>query len=498
MNCFYKISFAFAVAAFALFPLTDTDVWWHLASARNYLEHGLAQDDPFCWTPSRSPWINVHLYFQLALYGIYKMLGTGGLVLVKSFLWGIVAFLWVLPVQKRISFCTFSVAIFFAFVFRYALECRPILATMTFLGIFWNVLPRLLRPISFRWFLWAFLLLGVEWIWVRSQGLFPLGFVMSACAIFFAWKERQKGERFALTTFFVLLLLVPLLHSQGFWLWRYPFALLDRLMGGSSSAQIFAAEIAENRSPLTLLLNGENALSMLVLLLTILFSGWIILTQKFRSENFRVTWLLVVLFLAISAERNLTLFFFPFVSVILFESRSPVNFQKFNANSFSKKSEQISSGRSALGMLLLAFTLGFFGRSLAAYRNENAWMTVSENRVPAKALIYMQSHPLSENQKLFNDDRSGGYLEFFLPQTKTFVDGRFILKDSTFMANYLEFARDPQTFFSAADSFGISRALLPIRQIPLWQKLDSAFGKNSVWKNIYRDDFYAIWERKIF
>ena len=108
MNCFYKISFAFAVAAFALFPLTDTDVWWHLASARNYLEHGLAQDDPFCWTPSRSPWINVHLYFQLALYGIYKMLGTGGLVLVKSFLWGIVAFLWVLPVQKRISFCTFS------------------------------------------------------------------------------------------------------------------------------------------------------------------------------------------------------------------------------------------------------------------------------------------------------------------------------------------------------------------------------------------------------
>ena len=122
MNCFYKISFAFAVAAFALFPLTDTDVWWHLASARNYLEHGLAQDDPFCWTPSRSPWINVHLYFQLALYGIYKMLGTGGLVLVKSFLWGIVAFLWVLPVQKRISFCTFSVTIFFAFVFRYALE----------------------------------------------------------------------------------------------------------------------------------------------------------------------------------------------------------------------------------------------------------------------------------------------------------------------------------------------------------------------------------------
>ena len=122
MNCFYKISFAFAVAAFALFPLTDTDVWWHLASARNYLEHGLAQDDPFCWTPSRSPWINVHLYFQLALYGIYKMLGTGGLVLVKSFLWGIVAFLWVLPVQKRISFCTFSgrIRTARAFVLRFA------------------------------------------------------------------------------------------------------------------------------------------------------------------------------------------------------------------------------------------------------------------------------------------------------------------------------------------------------------------------------------------
>lgn len=495
MNWIYKISFAFAVAFFAFFPLTDTDVWWHLACARNYLEQGLVLEDPFCWTPSRSPWINVHLYFQLALYGIYKMLGTGGLVLVKSFLWGIVAFLWVLPVQKRISFCTFSVAIFFAFVFRYALECRPILATMIFLGIFWNVLPRLLRPISFRWFLWAFLLLGVEWIWVRSQGLFPLGFVMSACAIFFAWKERQKGERFALTAFFVLLLLVPLLHSQGFWLWRYPFALLDRLMGGSYSAQIFAAEIAENRSPLTLLLNGENALSMLVLLLTILFSGWIILTQKFRSENFRVTWLLVVLFLAISAERNLTLFFFPFVAVALFETPFPLKTKKSVSKISLGDEKRASSWQSFWGTLLLAFVLGFFLRCLGAYRSDDGWMTVSENRVPFRALIYMQEHPLLECQKLFNDDRSGGYLEFFLPQEKTFLDGRFILKDSSFMATYLGFARKPETFFPAADSLGIFRALIPIRHIPLWQKLDSAFFENPDWKSVYRDDFYAVWER---
>ena len=43
------------VALFAVFPLTDTDIWWHLACAREWVT---------TWTPVREPVVNVHEFFQ--------------------------------------------------------------------------------------------------------------------------------------------------------------------------------------------------------------------------------------------------------------------------------------------------------------------------------------------------------------------------------------------------------------------------------------------------
>ena len=111
-----KILFAICVTVFAFFPLTDTDIWWHLASARDFLKNGLATDDPFCWTASKSPWINVHLYFQLALYGVEHFAGTFGLVALKALLWGLVAFLWILPVKRKILPVHFALLFAFAFL----------------------------------------------------------------------------------------------------------------------------------------------------------------------------------------------------------------------------------------------------------------------------------------------------------------------------------------------------------------------------------------------
>ena len=54
------------VILFAIFPLTDTDIWWHLACAREWVT---------TWTPVRTPVVNVHEYFQLAVGFVY---GLGG------------------------------------------------------------------------------------------------------------------------------------------------------------------------------------------------------------------------------------------------------------------------------------------------------------------------------------------------------------------------------------------------------------------------------------
>ena len=490
-----QILFAFFVSLFAFFPLTDSDIWWHLASARDFLENGMAWDDPFCWTPSKSPWINVHLFFQLAVYRIFETFGALGLVALKSLLWGAVAFLWLLPMKRKVLWVHFALWVSFAFLFRYAFECRPILATMLFLGIFWNLLPQLEKRITIKWILSAFVLLGVEWVWVRIQGLFPLGFCIAFFAIAFSFPSLSRAHKVANGIFFALLLATPLAHEQGIVLWNYPMELLNRLVGGTASSQIFAQQIAENRAPTTLLVLGENRVAMIALLLGILISAFVILKHRRLAKPFQVAWLVVGIFLAATAERNLVLFFFPFAAIVLGHSGALLGARKWLRKNFSVSKEKFSFGLKVLTVLGIAFVLGTFVRSLPAYFDHGAFKAISMERVPVGAVDFMRQNPMLENSKIFNDDRSGGYMEWALPGVKTFADGRFILKDSTFFANYLNFAEKPAEFFTFSDSLSVNRVLLPIRYIPLWKKLVYALDENSKWNRVYQDSAYAVWDK---
>ena len=481
-----KILFSFAVALFAFFPLTDTDIWWHLASARDFLENGPTESDPFCWTASRFPWINVHLYFQLLVHLVFSKFGSFGLVLFKSLAWGSVALLWVLPVKRRISFLGFSVAVGLAFVFRYAFECRPIFASLFFLGVFWNLLPELEKRFSGRYILSAFSLFAAEWFWVRTQGLFTLGFALSFLWLLFSWKRLPKKQKWACGVFFAAILTVPLWRSQGVSLWLYPFGLLDRLVGGSPSSQIFSREIAENRSPLTLLFHGENEAAMFALLFAVLVSA-VFLLRRFRSElSFRSAWILVVCTLAVIAERNLSLFFFPFVW--LFWERI----------SRTRRLSRFRRCETFAGCFLLAFSVGFFLRSVPAYTRNGSFVAVSPERIPAGAVSFIRTHPLPDGFRIFHDDRSGGFLEWNVRGLKTYADGRFILKDSAFFANYLGYAQNPEKFFSDADSLRIGRVLLPVRYFTRWNDLALDVARHPEWDLVYADSLYVVIDRRNF
>ncbi len=482
----FKLLFSLAVVLFAFFPLTDTDIWWHLASAREFLQNGLAKSDPFCWTPSRFPWLDIHLYFQLLVHFLFVHAGSLGLVVFKSLAWGMVAFLWVLPVKRRVPLLEFSVAIGFAFLFRYALECRPLFASMLFLGVFWNLLPELERRFSIRYALSVLSLLAVEWVWVRTQGLFALGFAMSFLSMAFSWKRLSTGQRWGSGIFFAALLTVPLWRPQGATLWLYPFGLLDRLVGGSTSAQVFAREIAENRSPLTLLAAGENAIALFALLLAVLASVVFIL-RRFRTEaSFRLAWILAVCALALVAERNVTLFFFPFAWLL------------GEKVSLARRFPRVHRSGTWIGCFLLAFIVGFFLRSVPAYIRSGSFVPVSPERVPVGATSFVRNHPLPDGVRIFHDDRSGGFLEWNVPGLKTYIDGRFILKDSAFFATYLGYAQNPESFFSDADSLGIGRALLPIRYFTPWKDLARSISRHSDWNVVYVDSFYVVLDRRNF
>jgi len=479
--------FVFALAfLFALFPLTDTDIWWHLACAREWV---------VTWSPSREGLVNIHEYFQQVVYAVYSVGGAPLLVIFKALLWGLVFVLFQdfaglrkSAVEKPV---VLAVAAFCLFLFRYQLEMRPVAFTLLFLGVYWNVLPWLLARLASgdkramaRACIWALPLILLQWLWCKFQGLYILGPLFALlCLVHALYKNRpaqRKRQMVVPAVFVVLLFVTPFLHSEGLRLFLYPFGLLDRLLGISPSAAAFASGIAENRSPVTILLAGENILVCSLMVAFVVAAIALAVYKIIRVRENLVLWttLLVIAVLAIVAERNFVLFLPVILSVLLqFLSRAEIYSRRINL--FLKTA----------CVVVVAFTFGFWGRSVSAY---DSW--VSYQRVPVAASQWMASHP--HKGRLFNDDRAGGYLAFINPADSIYIDGRFILKTAEFFERYMRYSEDPALFLSDVDSMGVDRAVFPLQYYARWGRVLGALETSPEWHVAHVDAYFIVFARK--
>ena len=162
MNLLRFLIVPLAVSLFAIFPLTDTDIWWHLACAREWVT---------TWTPVRTPVVNVHEYFQQVVGFVYALGGAPLLVAFKALLWGGVFALFLFPLRRAsLDWRAVAFAVVVLFLLRFQFEIRPVVFSMLFLGIFWNLLPRLFEFPKRNAVLVAVLLLCLQWLWCRFQG----------------------------------------------------------------------------------------------------------------------------------------------------------------------------------------------------------------------------------------------------------------------------------------------------------------------------------------
>lgn len=482
--------FVFALAfLFALFPLTDTDIWWHLACAREWV---------VTWSPSREGLVNIHEYFQQVVYAVYSVGGAPLLVIFKALLWGLVFVLFQdfaglrkSAVEKPV---VLAVAAFCLFLFRYQLEMRPVVFTLLFLGVYWNVLPWLLarlasgdKRVMARACIWALPLILLQWLWCKFQGLYILGPLFALlCLVHALYKNRpaqRKRQMVVPAVFVVLLFVTPFLHSEGLRLFLYPFGLLDRLLGITPSAAIFASGIAENRSPLTLLVAGENVLVSAVMIVVVFLSLVYPLVNlfKYRRDFVLNVSLSVTAALALVAERNFVLLLPLFVAELC-SSRQRIIRMPDSAGMGSMM--RVSS------VVLIACFLGFWAKSLAAYDRH----MVAYQRVPVAASQWMASHP--HKGRLFNDDRAGGYLAFINPADSIYIDGRFILKTAEFFERYMRYSEDPALFLSDVDSMGVDRAVFPLQYYARWGRVLGALETSPEWHVAHVDAYFIVFARK--
>ena len=497
------------VILFAIFPLTDTDIWWHLACAREWVQ---------TWTPSRSPVVNVHEYFQMVVGFVYGIGGAPLLVAFKAVLWGAVFALFLLPQRKpcvesqskSAALIGVALATLVLFIFRYHFEIRPVLFSLLFLGIYWNLLPEILNSLSHssrtsrleprtsrlepRAFFLLLFVLVIQWLWCKCQGLYILGPLFAMAVLISVWLDAWRlkiklPKRFWLFHVGVVLALfaMPFLHSEGLNLFLYPFGLLDRLVGMSPSAVVFASEIAENRSPFTLLIAGENVLECVVMILLcvagLVIAVWNVLKRRL---GLMPICLFATAALALIAERNFVLY----MPVLLYGTVAfSTNHQPPTTNHFLLPTSYFLPSTS---YFLLFFLLGLWTRSLLAYDSS----MIAFQRVPVDAAAWMAAHP--HEGHLFNDDRAGGYLEFVNPSEPVYIDGRFILKTADFFERYLRYADDPVLFMHDADSLRIGRAIFPLRYYARWGSLLSVLDAQEDWNVAYRDSLYIVLNHDIW
>lgn len=155
-----------------MFPLKDTDFWWHLRTG-DLIRQGLPipTEDLYTFTVPKAPWTDLHWLFQVALSWGYAHGGVVALNLAKCVITCTAVFLLITARRREWPVWVMVLAWLPAlFVLGGRMYVRPETVSLLFLSAALAILFRIDRRPSL-----AFALPVIQVAWVNTQGLFVLG-----------------------------------------------------------------------------------------------------------------------------------------------------------------------------------------------------------------------------------------------------------------------------------------------------------------------------------
>src|SRR5882724_4300468 len=186
------------IGAFSWTRIVDTDLFWHLASGDWILSHhAVPRLEPFSYTASGRPWVDIHWLYQAALALLYRGCGLQGLALLRTVLiLGLFAFLYVRGRRDGRGRGTVGAALLLAAIAgQERFLIRPEIVSWLLMAACLATLDGVIVSVSRRarrarlWLALPFL----QVLWVNIQSLFILGPVLVALALAAAAAERIRG-----------------------------------------------------------------------------------------------------------------------------------------------------------------------------------------------------------------------------------------------------------------------------------------------------------------
>ena len=178
-----------------VFPLYDTDFWWHLKTGELILQRGeLPIIDWFTFTDAEQPWIDLHWGFQLLITFLYRLGGVNLVILVKAgVITAAVGVAWFaagreIPAWLKVPLWGLAVVTISGRGYE-----RPEMLSQLFLALWLFVAFRVEKQPRLIW-----LLPVIQLVWVNCHALFVLGLVVGAAYVIDAVARDFAQGRYGL------------------------------------------------------------------------------------------------------------------------------------------------------------------------------------------------------------------------------------------------------------------------------------------------------------
>ena len=478
-------------AFFVYFPLTDTDIFWHLAAGREILarKHWL-YTDPFSFSLPSPQWIDLHWLFQLCVYAIHSIGGEKALIgfklIIIAAVSGILCSVYRSVRYIAVTACTTAILLYEV---RYLICLRPVLITMLCMALYIFLLENVRLKENKKPLWWC---VPLQILWTNSQGLYLIGL----CIIGAYWAEavidyvRKKGTRpIAATLVLAASAVACLINPYGIKGLALPFALLSRI--SPDAHNIYSLNIAEN-VPL-FALTGYEAIYRYTVIGAALLALVVFVLNRKAMRVAHILLFLGFLALAYCAERNVLLFVVAIIPLIGYHTAQSGIF------------DAVAPVRKRIKRPLTFFTIAVVVLILCWAVMRHAWVlavcpphrALSPFRFPEKITEYLRRNPVEG--RMFNDIRYGGYLLWnFYPDRQVFIDGRLIIRPESFFADYLKVCENPELFPVVARRFNCTYVIVPFAIFNLHHRLIRWLYESQDWRLQYTDGASVLFVRSDF
>jgi hypothetical protein len=393
-------SLTYLVFVFSRRDIGDPDLWWHLRNAQSLLTSGhLPVVDTYSYTAPGAGVLPFEWLAELGYYAAYKWAGLYGVFLLVFLLTtAIVLCIYRLSyLASRDVKNSFVFALGGAVLAAISIGARTLLFGWLYLVLLLLILEAVRRG-SWKW-LW--MVPPLFCLWVNTHGSWPMGLVLFGIFIASGLVEGRWGHAYATrwsgTQLRRLLIaagasaLAVFINPFGTRLVLYPFRTLYAASSGIGNIQEFAS--VDFQTPW-----GKVAMVLILgVLLVAVFSR-----ERWRLDEIGFT--MVALYYGLTYSR------FLFLAGILLP---PVFARRVKLMTpYDRSDDRRGPNAVALAVLLCLFLV-------SVPRHSKFHDPV---QYPEGAVAYMRAHEIHE--RVFHEWVWGGYLIWYMPELKVFIDGR--------------------------------------------------------------------------